>query len=253
VIGETSVQVELPPELLLKYKCMILGDTGNTLYLATLHPHPREVLEAIGKLLDLSMTLTLVPIRHTIITEHLATLERSMHATRRGQDDTDINKQLTAIIHDALEDGASDIHLETSEKSLHVRCRIDGILHMVKALPDSLSNKIFSRIKDMSGMNVSDKMVPQDGSFSMNYRGRNVDFRVSTIPSTYGEKATIRILDKEKMMIGCRNRHQRHHDWLELARLTTGLIGLRCHRLGKTTTLYSTVRHLNLLELQSTL
>ncbi len=250
LIGETSVQVELPPELLLKYKCMILGDTGNTLYLATLHPHPREVLEAIGKLLDLSMTLTLVPIRHTIITEHLATLERSMHATRRGQDDTDINKQLTAIIHDALEDGASDIHLETSEKSLHVRCRIDGILHMVKALPDSLSNKIFSRIKDMSGMNVSDKMVPQDGSFSMNYRGRNVDFRVSTIPSTYGEKATIRILDKEKMMIGVQEIGiSAINDWLELARLTTGLI-LVCGATGsgKTTTLYSTVRHLNLLE-----
>ncbi|MDY0383714.1 GspE/PulE family protein [Trichlorobacter sp.] len=250
LIGETSVQVELPPEFLLQYRCMILGDTGNTLYLATLHPHPHEVLEAINRQLDFSMRLKLVPIRHTIIAEHLVALEHSMKSVQRGQDSTDINKQLADIIHDALEEGASDIHLEASEKTLHIRYRIDGILHTVKVLPESLVNKIFSRIKDMSGMNVSDKMVPQDGSFSFNYRGRNVDFRVSTIPSTYGEKATIRILDKEKMMIGVQEIGITSiGDWLDLAQLTTGLV-LVCGATGsgKTTTLYSTVRHLNLLE-----
>ncbi len=150
--------------------------------------------------------------------------------------------------HDALEDGARH-PLETTEKSLHAVA--NSMVTCIWSRPcRQQSNRSFPD-QDMSGMNVSDKMVPRTAHFH-ELPGCNIDFRVSTIPPPTAKRRPSRIR-QEKMMIGCRNRHQRHHDWLELARLTTGLIGLRCHRLGKTTTLYSTVRHLNLLELQSTL
>lgn len=250
LIGEKSEHVHIPPELLLEYKAMTLGDTGSVLYLATLHDKPQQVVDCFTSLLAGKLEIMLVPIRHNVIAAHLSALERDLRSARLGRDSTDINDQINRLIHNALDDGASDIHIETSEKSLHVRYRIDGILHIVKALPVSLASKIFARIKDMSGMNVSDKMMPQDGSFSTTYHGRHVDLRVSTIPSTYGEKATIRILDKEKMMVGVRNIGiTRIDDWLDLSRRTTGLI-LVCGPTGsgKTTTLYATLRNINLLE-----
>jgi type II secretory ATPase GspE/PulE/Tfp pilus assembly ATPase PilB-like protein len=250
LVGEKSVQVEIPPEVLLEHKSMVVGDTGSVLYLATLHAKPQQVVERLSSYLAGKRELVLVPIRHAVITAHLSALERGLRSARLGHDDLDINVQIGQLIHRALEDSASDIHIETSEKSLHIRYRIDGILHVVKVLPDTVTSKMFSRIKDMSGMNISDKMVPQDGSFSLSYRGRNVDFRVSTIPSSFGEKATIRILDKEKMMVGVRNIGiSRIDDWLDLSRQTTGLI-LVCGPTGsgKTTTLYATLREINLLE-----
>ncbi len=96
----------------------------------------------------------------------------------------------------ALDDRASDIHIEPYVDKLTIRYRVDGVLFELPPPPRELHNAVVSRIKILSRMDIAEKRIPQDGSFSLQYQGRKVDVRVSTIPIIYGEKVVIRILDK---------------------------------------------------------
>ena len=102
---------------------------------------------------------------------------------------------LDNIISTAIEKNASDIHIEPSREKLKVRFRLDGILHPDMFLSTDIHLSILSRIKILSGLKIDEKRLPQDGSFSKKIDGRDIDFRVSTFPTLYGEKAEIRILD----------------------------------------------------------
>jgi type II secretory ATPase GspE/PulE/Tfp pilus assembly ATPase PilB-like protein len=107
---------------------------------------------------------------------------------------------VTQLIIRAIRDRASDIHIEPTREGLTVRFRIDGILHPVVAPQKALQLAVVSRIKIMSRMNIAEKRVPQDGRYNALIDGREIDFRVSTFPTTYGETVVMRILDRIRLM-----------------------------------------------------
>ncbi len=108
-------------------------------------------------------------------------------------------KLVNSVIQRAIKDRASDIHIEPNEIGVEIRYRIDGILYRIDAPAKEMYAPISSRIKILSRLDIAEKRLPQDGGFTIKYDNRNIDFRVSTIPTIYGEKVVLRILDKEKM------------------------------------------------------
>jgi type II secretory ATPase GspE/PulE/Tfp pilus assembly ATPase PilB-like protein len=147
------------------------------------------------------------------------------------------------ILLEAIRARASDVHVEPFEKELKVKYRIDGVLKEQSPPPKHLQPAITSRIKIMSGMNIAERYVPQDGHITLRYEGRKIDLRVSTVPTLYGESVVMRILDKESIRLDLGSLGLREEDRAEIARvisvphgmfLVTGPTGS-----GKTTTLYT--------------
>jgi type IV pilus assembly protein PilB len=120
-----------------------------------------------------------------------------------GGDDAPVVKFINKILVDAIRRGASDIHFEPFETQYRVRLRMDGILKMVASPPMKMSNRIASRIKVMSQLDIAEKRVPQDGRIKLNLsKTRAIDFRVSTLPTLFGEKIVMRILDGAAAKVG---------------------------------------------------
>jgi general secretion pathway protein E len=117
-----------------------------------------------------------------------------------SEDASPVVRLVHSTVYDALRAGASDIHLETTATGLVVRYRIDGVLVGVAAIPGAeLSEQVISRIKVMSELDIAERRVPQDGRFKIAFEGRPIDFRVSIIPSIFGEDAVLRVLDKKAL------------------------------------------------------
>ena len=118
-------------------------------------------------------------------------------------DDTPVVRFVNKVLLDAINKGASDIHLEPYEKEFRVRFRHDGVLHEVTNPPRSLAMRIVARLKVMSRMNIAERRVPQDGRIKMQLsKNRSIDFRVNTLPTLYGEKVVLRILDSSSATLG---------------------------------------------------
>jgi len=118
-------------------------------------------------------------------------------------DDTPVVRFVNKVLLDAINTGASDIHLEPYEKEFRVRFRSDGVLHEISSPPRSLAMRIIARLKVMSRMNIAERRIPQDGRIKMNLsRNRSIDFRVNTLPTLYGEKVVLRILDGSAAQMG---------------------------------------------------
>ncbi|MFL6071533.1 MAG: GspE/PulE family protein, partial [Actinomycetes bacterium] len=110
-------------------------------------------------------------------------------------EDAPIVKFVNLLITQAIQDRASDIHLEPNEHSLVVRYRIDGVLHEVMKSPKNIQSGVISRLKIMSDINIAERRVPQDGRLSVTHQGKKIDLRVATLPTVWGEKVVMRILD----------------------------------------------------------
>jgi len=156
---------------------------------------------------------------------------------------------VNALLTDAVKRGASDIHFEPEEGFLRFRYRIDGVLRQIRSLHKSYWSAIAVRVKVMSGMDIAEVRAPQDGRISLTFSGRQVDFRVSTLPTVHGENIVLRILDRQKGIVSLENLGLSDEAMEELrlmvARpegiiLVTGPTGS-----GKTTTLYSILNYLN--------
>ncbi|MCC7160535.1 type II/IV secretion system protein [Candidatus Nomurabacteria bacterium] len=113
-------------------------------------------------------------------------------------EDAPVIKIVAVILRNAIEGGASDIHIEYTGEKVKVRFRVDGILHTTIVLPPNAYGGIVARVKILAKLRLDEKRKPQDGSFSANIDGHKIDFRVSTMPTYYGEKIVMRILDSEK-------------------------------------------------------
>jgi type IV pilus assembly protein PilB len=110
-------------------------------------------------------------------------------------EDAPIVKYVNLLIMQAIQDRASDIHLEPTERDLRVRFRIDGVLHEVMRSPKAIQSGVISRLKIMSDIDIAERRIPQDGRLSVNAHGRKIDLRVATLPTVWGEKVVMRILD----------------------------------------------------------
>ena len=115
-------------------------------------------------------------------------------------EDAPIVKYVNLIISEAVNDKASDVHIEPGEKDVRIRFRIDGVLHETRRSPRRVHPGIVSRIKIMSNMNIAERRVPQDGRFSVNVGHQEVDLRVASLPTVYGEKIVMRILDRGSIL-----------------------------------------------------
>jgi type IV pilus assembly protein PilB len=116
-------------------------------------------------------------------------------------EDAPIVKFVNLLITQAVNDRASDIHVEPTEHDLRIRFRIDGVLHEVMRSPRSIQNGVISRLKVMAEINIAERRVPQDGRISLKVGGRSVDLRVATLPIVHGEKVVMRILDKGQALL----------------------------------------------------
>jgi type IV pilus assembly protein PilB len=274
---DRDVLESIPRDIVMKYKIVPVDRTGDTITIAL--PDPSNVF-----ILDELRLLTkcqIVPVisfetdienaieRYYKREDSSAKLEQMLTEIGSGQDmeivqsnssnddmdlsvqvnDAPVIKLVNAIIGEAIRDGASDIHVEPYEKTLRLRYRIDGVLQEKPAPPKTFQNAIISRIKILSEMDIAEKRLPQDGRFRVRMEGKDVDFRVNSVPVANGEKIVIRILNQSNLMLDLMNlgferdeltkfNEQIRQPWGMV--LVTGPTGS-----GKSTTLYSALATIN--------
>jgi len=164
-------------------------------------------------------------------------------------DDAPIVRYVNLLVLQALNERASDIHVEPTAENLRIRYRIDGVLHDISTAPRAIAAAVTTRLKVMSDMNIAEHRLPQDGRISLTVGSRSIDLRIATLPTIYGEKVVMRVLDKSNIVLGFEDLGF-DDDLLTIYRgvytkpygtiLVTGPTGS-----GKTTTLYATLAALN--------
>ena len=182
--------------------------------------------------------------------------EIDLSTLSRMSEDAPVVRLVNVLLVDALRRGASDIHVEPYEKELRIRFRIDGVLYDIMHPPLKLRDALISRVKIMSKLDISEKRLPQDGRIKIKVkvdaRSRELDFRVSTLPTLFGEKVVLRLLDKENLMLDMQKLGFEPESLTKFRRniskpygmvLVTGPTGS-----GKTNTLYSALQSLNTVQ-----
>ena len=266
----------LPKEMIKKYKVIPINRFGNTLILAVDDPTDISAIDDIkfytGYNIDIVIASS-TAIKNTIdrIFDNISVLEDIENKFKlddvefediEEEEDADITKiekqtkegpvvkLVNHILTEAVSKRVSDIHIEPYEKNFRVRYRIDGVLHEYMKLPMKLKNAIVSRVKIMSHLNIAERRVPQDGRIKLKYgKNKEIDFRVSTLPTLFGEKVVLRLLDKSNLQLDLRKLGFEKRELGAFNEaiskpygmvLVTGPTGS-----GKTTTLYSALSELN--------
>jgi type IV pilus assembly protein PilB len=218
----------LNKKLIIKHQCLPLFKRGNRLFIATSDPtnitaledfqfslglHAEAILveddkliKALEKIIEDDITgLDLGGMDEAALAniEITDTDKRNDDQAGESIDDAPIVIYINKILTDAIRTGASDLHFEPYEKRYRIRFRIDGILHEVSEPPVALSGRISARLKVMSKLDIAERRVPQDGRIKMRLsRTKSIDFRVSTLPTIWGEKIVMRILDSSSAQLG---------------------------------------------------
>ncbi len=272
-ISESVIKL-IPPDLAVKYQVIPVKRQGNTMYLAVSDPTKVGVLDDIKFYTGLNVEVVVTSendIIHalskyynasTILTENKDYLnsvaieegseEPDISELQKSSSDKPIINFVNKVLSDAVKMGASDVHVEPYETIVRFRFRIDGKLVEQMKIPGHLKNPIVSRLKIMSQMDISDRRLPQDGRIKAKVDGREVDMRVSCLPTLFGEKIVIRILDKSNLQLDMRKLGfldaqldvfktaiHKPHGMI----LVTGPTGS-----GKTTTLYSALSDVNKID-----
>jgi type IV pilus assembly protein PilB len=184
-----------------------------------------------------------------VVEDEQAGAQVDVFELKESADEAPVVKLVNMVLVDAIRKGASDLHWEPYEKTFRIRFRIDGVLHEMLSPPKRLEPAIISRLKIMSNLDISERRLPQDGRIKLRYGSREIDFRVSILPTIFGEKAVLRILDKEALQLDMTKLgfdpwsyekfgHAIHQPYGMV--LITGPTGS-----GKTTTLYSAISTIN--------
>ncbi|MCZ6875370.1 MAG: type II secretion system ATPase GspE [bacterium] len=212
----------------------------------------REIIGTLNRLYDTGQQTAAEVIEDLDSAEGLDQLAHDLENTRDILDqdsEAPIIRLVNSILSQAVHDRASDIHIEPFERNLQVRYRIDGILHEILSPPKRLQSAITSRLKIMADMNIAERRLPQDGRITVRVRNREIDIRVSVVPTAFGERLVLRLLDKTSTMLNLEdigfspdllevyNRIIRRSHGIILVTGPTGS--------GKTTSLYATLQRIN--------
>jgi general secretion pathway protein E len=211
----------------------------------------KDVMEAIEQYFgtDVQMTSIMEGMREEEAEEEGIDLQEDIHHLRDMAFEAPIVKLVNMLITRAVEDRSSDIHIEPFENSLKVRYRTDGVLNEVESLPKRLQPAVISRIKIMSRLNIAERRLPQDGRIKLRVSGRDLDLRISTMPTVYGESIVMRILDRGSSLIVLEHLGfygetlEKYNKLINTPYgmlLVTGPTGS-----GKTTTLYASLSRIN--------
>ena len=262
----------LPEEMVQKNLALPINRVGAKLIVAVADPSNMAILDAIGFKTGYAVELVLASEKEIatainkffdqslefkdIISELDDELEVvheeevDISELERGLDDAPVVKLVNFILTDAIKRRASDIHVEPYEKEFRVRYRVDGVLYEMMRPPLKMRNAISSRLKILASLDIAERRLPQDGRIKLKIgKGREMDFRVSTLPTIYGEKTVLRLLDKSSLQLdmtklGFESDQLKY--FTEAIHLPYGMVLVTGPTgSGKTTTLYSALSDLN--------
>jgi len=266
---KTNVATRLPETLARRFRAIVLEDAGTFFRVGMADPTDLFGYDEINRVLKRDIQLAVVSeslLLQTIDRVYRRTEEISGLAHELGEElgdaidfaalgitagaeDAPVVKLLQSVFEDAVQVRASDIHIEPQEKKLMIRFRIDGMLHMQAESDPKIASALVLRLKLMSGLDISEKRLPQDGRFNVKVRSAQIDVRISTMPTQHGESAVMRLLNQSSGLLGL-ERIGMPQAMLEKLRqiihrpsgmvLVTGPTGS-----GKTTTLYAALDELN--------
>ncbi|MDD5729553.1 MAG: ATPase, T2SS/T4P/T4SS family [Candidatus Omnitrophica bacterium] len=259
---EPDVLKLVPEDFSRKYKLIPVFVIENTLTVAMSDPTNVFVIDELQRMSRLNVEPVLaeeMDIRKAqdqyyggtgSLQEIIASIDKDKLAEgEKLGEEAPIIKIVNHLIVQAVQQKASDIHIEPEEKILDVRYRIDGILHHQPSLPRDLAGAVISRVKIMSGLDIAEKRLPQDGRIMMKVGSKNIDFRVSTCPTVHGENVVLRILDKSGLTLGLESLGFPPREMNLFKELLSSAYGIVLVTgptgSGKTTTLYSSLQLLN--------
>ncbi|GAB3573935.1 hypothetical protein GCM10027406_03160 [Leifsonia lichenia] len=233
---------------------LAMADPGNVFAIDDVRAAARmNIAPAVAELGDLLAAIDryiraddeLSDLTTTLEEESTTPDESSLTIAESSDDDAPIVRFVNLLVSQAIQDHASDIHIEPAEHDVRVRYRIDGVLHAMQSAPKSIQNGVISRLKIMSDIDIAERRKPQDGRMSVVHGGRQIDLRVATLPTVWGEKVVMRILDNTNTGMTLRdlNLLERNFETYRTSYskpygmiLVTGPTGS-----GKSTTLYTTL------------
>jgi type IV pilus assembly protein PilB len=252
-----SLKSLVPVETAIRYKVAPLGTNGTALQIVVADPYDFETLDALPHVLQPEIeffcsTPSLIKLLQSNIYGNDAVGGSTVKGAglEAAGDDAPVIKLVTNMLTEAFKNKASDIHVEPMEKDIRIRYRMDGVMVDIEHHPKRLLAAIIGRIKIMTGtMQLDEKRVPQDGRIQMNYNDKEIDMRVSIIPTSNGESVVMRVLDKSSLRLGLVDLGFLSDDqasFEELISLPDGIILVTGPTgSGKTTTLYACLNFIN--------
>jgi len=266
-----EVVLKLPESAARRFRALVLDDAGATCKVGMADPTDLTAYDEIARILKRDIEMVVVTGAEVVRaldriyrrTEQIAGFAQELGdelgetnvvdfgtlALTPGLEEAPVVKLLQTVFEDAVQQRASDIHIEPQDKKLQIRFRIDGVMHLQTQAESKIAAALALRLKLMSSLDISEKRLPQDGRFGVRVRGTQIDVRLSTMPTQYGESAVMRLLNQSTGVLGI-DKMGMPAEMVERMRavihrtsgmvLVTGPTGS-----GKTTTLYAALSELN--------